>query len=173
MSSEIIQIIACNYFEGFQHLLNFIFSQMFNSIGLVGLDRHGLFHYLRLIRCPNKSFTSYILIHLVCLWQWLQTDSGHGQLFEKKSFFKKPNIVEITHLCIMHRVHTSIYIFQIQNQQYTLAFVSSLLDIHAPYISGFKLLFGSFWRTEHFTTHSASYVGNWLEPSGFQEWSHQ
>jgi len=30
---------------------------------------------------------SYILIHLVCLWQWLRTDSGHGQLFEKKSFF--------------------------------------------------------------------------------------
>jgi len=32
---------------------------------------------------------SYILIHLVCLWQWLRTDSGHEQLFEKKSFFKK------------------------------------------------------------------------------------
>jgi hypothetical protein len=32
---------------------------------------------------------------------------GDQRLFEKKSFFKKqkhePNIVEITHLCIMHR----------------------------------------------------------------------
>jgi hypothetical protein len=35
-------------------------------------------------------------------------------LFEKKSFLKnqkhQPNIVEITHLCIMHGVHTSTYI---------------------------------------------------------------
>ncbi len=37
---------------------------------------------------------------------------GDQRLFEKKSFFKnqkhQPNIVEITHLCIMHRVHTSV-----------------------------------------------------------------
>ncbi len=36
---------------------------------------------------------------------------GDQRLFEKKSFKKKPknepNIVEITHLCIMHGVHTS------------------------------------------------------------------
>jgi hypothetical protein len=35
MSREIILIIACNNFEGFQHLLNFIFLQTFNSIRLV------------------------------------------------------------------------------------------------------------------------------------------
>ncbi len=60
----------------------------------------------------DQFYTSYILIHLVCLWQWLRTDNGHGQLFEKKSFFKKPKTSTkhcwITHLCIMHRVHTSI-----------------------------------------------------------------
>jgi len=36
---------------------------------------------------------------------------GDQRLFEKKSFFEnqkhQPNIVEITHLCIMHGVHTS------------------------------------------------------------------
>jgi hypothetical protein len=42
-------------------------------------------------------------------WGW----GGDQRLFEKiKVFFKnqkhEPNIVEITHLCIMHRVHTSI-----------------------------------------------------------------
>ncbi len=42
---------------------------------------------------------------------------GDQRLFEKKSFFLKnqkhqPNIVEITPLCIMHGVHTSIYILQ-------------------------------------------------------------
>ncbi len=37
---------------------------------------------------------------------------GDQRLFEKKSFFKnqkhEPNIVEITHLCIMHGFHTSL-----------------------------------------------------------------
>jgi len=37
---------------------------------------------------------------------------GDQRLFEKKLFFKKPknqpNIVEITHLCIMQGVHTSL-----------------------------------------------------------------
>ncbi len=37
---------------------------------------------------------------------------GDQRLFEKKSFLRnqkhEPKIVEITHLCIMHGVHTSI-----------------------------------------------------------------
>jgi len=48
-------------------------------------------------------------------WEMRRTGAPGGgtqRLFEKKSFFKnqkhQPNIVEITHLCIMHKVHTSI-----------------------------------------------------------------
>jgi hypothetical protein len=39
-----------------------------------------------IIDVQNIASTSYILIRLVYLWQWLRMDSGHGQLFEKKSF---------------------------------------------------------------------------------------
>jgi hypothetical protein len=41
-----------------------------------------------------------------------EAGGGHQRLFEKINFFLKnqkhePNIVEVTQLCIMHRVHTS------------------------------------------------------------------
>ncbi len=117
MSSEIIQIIACNNFEGFQHLLNFIFSQTF-QFNWVGLDCCGLFHYLHVIRYPNKPFI--VICVCVCIY--------------------------IIYLLFI------IYYFQMQNQQCTLALVSSLLDIHAPYITGFKLPFGSFRPRERFTS---------------------
>jgi hypothetical protein len=41
---------------------------------------------------------------------------GTNGCLKRKVFFKnqkhQPNIVEISHLCIMHGVHTSIYIYQ-------------------------------------------------------------
>ncbi len=45
---------------------------------------------------------------------------GDQRLFEKIKVFLKnqkhePNIVEITHMCIMHMVHTSIYIYRLPN----------------------------------------------------------
>ncbi len=44
-------------------------------------------------------------------WEMRRT-KGDQWLFEKKSFLKnqkhESNIVEITHLCIMHRVHTTV-----------------------------------------------------------------
>ncbi len=50
-------------------------------------------------------------------WEMRRTGAARGdqRLFERKVFLKnqkhQPNIVEITHLCIMHKVHTSIYIY--------------------------------------------------------------
>ncbi len=49
-------------------------------------------------------------------WEMQRTDGGGDQrLFEKIKVFltnqkHEPNIVEITHLCIMHGAHTSIII---------------------------------------------------------------